>query len=113
MKIRVEGIKVDSYIGRVFRDGNLFVTKVGDQNFGKYVLDSSPWGIKLKIVIDILHDKKKKTVGYLLDDETTIHKIEALEMARKGELYNVSIVTRSATGSHLRRKKRYMNMGIC
>ena len=107
-----EGVRVESYIGRIFRDGNRFVDKVDNKTFGDYVVDTSPWGMRLKIVADIVHDKKKKTIGYLLNDGTQLKKTEALAMAEKNEIYNVSIVTRSDSGSHLRRKRRYLDMGI-
>ena len=80
---------------------------------------TAQWGVPVKLMTDILHDTKKRTIGtigtigYVFADGTEAGKKEAIAMAKKGEIYNVTVVTRSDIGSHLRRMKRYLDMGIC
>lgn len=61
------------------------------------------WGVALKNVTSILKNKKGRTIGYLIDGKRRVSAIEAVKLARQGELDNVVVVKTKAI-TYLRTK---------
>jgi hypothetical protein len=83
----------------------IFRTAVKDDKFGTYETDNSPnWGEPIRDVAMILKDKKRRTIGYLLENGTELEVREAVDLASQGELDNVTVMTARSGYRFLRSK---------
>lgn len=89
---------------------------VEDNEFREYEFDNAPnWGDPIVDVASIIKNKKKKTVGYILESGEELSRASAIRMAEQGELDNVTVFTSSQGYKYLRTKPdNYLdnNLGI-
>ncbi len=102
----------DKFKADIFEVGNDFLVPVSvmlpvsDGHFGTYqISDESDWGEKLIYVTDVIKDKRKKTLGYVIAHGRTVSVSQAIKLANVGKLDNVIVVKRKNGTIFLRTKK--------
>jgi hypothetical protein len=79
---------------------------VPDKHFGNYeIREDREWGEKLSYVTDILKDRKRKTIGYVVEGFGELSIVEAVKLASEGKIDNVTVVKNRNGNVFLRTKK--------
>lgn len=82
---------------------------VGDKHFGDYkISEGRDWGEKLTYVTAVIKDKRKKTLGYVIENRKRVFVAEAIELTRAGKLDNTVVAERN--GKLFLRTKKNMRI---
>ncbi len=82
---------------------------VGDKHFGDYkISEDRNWGEKLTYVTAVIKDKRKKTLGYVIENGKRVSVAEAIKLTRAGKLDNTVVAERN--GKVFLRTKKNMRI---
>lgn len=102
-----DNFKADIFeLGRDFLVPVSVMLPVSDGHFGSYKINEElDWGEKLIYVTNVIKDKRKKTLGYNIENRGRVSVSQAIKLADAGKIDNVVVVKRKNGTTFLRTKK--------